>query len=173
MRVSRKEDLGFGGLDTQGSSKQVGEASSKGGASRVEGIRAAEGSPFVEKLFNQLVADIREDLDALMRHVDEAASDLIAKPNQATLDAYKFRISKLMGYVIDKSMEIEKVVGLKKTSKGEEKMLTRVNVVNGELEQLTRELLDQQKPMLDLVNRLDQIRGLLIDFYDWKPGEKI
>lgn len=172
MRVSRKEDINFSGLDTQSSSKQVGDAQ-KGSVHRIEGVRGAAGGPFVEKLFNQLVADIRENLDALMQRVDEAAGELIDKPNQATIDVYKSRISKLMGYVIDKSMEIEKVLAMKKTSRGEEKLLTRVTIVNTELDQLGRELLDQQKPMLDLVNRLDQIRGLLIDFYDWKPGDQV
>lgn len=131
-----------------------------------DGVKPADGV-FSSKLFSRLVADIRGNLDVLQSRVDTAAANLIEKPNQMTLDEYKDAISHLIAYLIDNSSQIEKTFSLKKGKDGARKHLVRVEIIDQKLDELTREVLKTQKPVLDLVNRLDEIRGILLDFYDW------
>lgn len=133
-----------------------------------DGITPVKGQPFAEKLFGNLLAEIRGTIDTLQIRVDETAAALVAHPNQVTIDTYKEAVSHLLAYLLDQSVKIEDALSLKRGKDGERKVFKRVEVVNAKLAELSREVMKQQKPMLDLVHRLDEIRGLLVDLYDWK-----
>ena len=168
MRVTRKGEVVTGKTEGQG----VGTESVKG-ATPVplgEGISPAKGQPFVERLFSNLLAEIRGTIDTLQTRVDETAAALVAQPNQVTLDTYKDAVSHFLAFLIDNSVTVEQAQSLKRGKDGKPKVFLRVQIVNEKLAELTRALLNSQKPLLDLVNRLDEIRGILVDFYDWKPG---
>lgn len=169
MRVSRKSEVTTSGLESQG----AGADSVKGmnPTPLAEGITPAKGQSFVEKMFSSLLAEIRAPLEALQTRVDESAAALVQQPNQVTLDEYKEAVSHLLAFLIDHSVTVEQAQSLKKGKDGKTKVFLRVEIINEKLAQLTRGVLSEQKPMLDLVNRLDEIRGLLVDFYDWKPGK--
>ncbi len=170
MKVARKGEVSTGSLEGRG----AGTEAVQGGkmAPAAEEISKSGGSPFAERLFSTLLAEIRGDLDALQARVDGTASALVAQPNQVRLDEYKDAVSHLVAFLLDKSTLIKQVQSIKRGKDGKPREFMRVEVVNDKLAELTREVLKAQKPMLDLVNRLDEIRGILMDFYDWKIDKR-
>lgn len=167
LRVERKGEATTGGLESQGPSAEA----VKGGKPMPLGeeIAPAKGTEFVERLFSNLLSQVRGSLATLQTRVDEAAAAMVAKPNQVTLEVYKESVSHLLAFVIDQSVKVGRTVSLKRTKDGSPKEFVRVEIINEKMAALTRDLLSVQKPLLDLVSRLDEIRGLLLDLYDWKP----
>ena len=166
MRVARKGEVSTSGLDSQGGGA---EAVKAGKPTRVgEGIAPAKGEQFVERLFSSLVGEIQGSLETLQTRVDESAAALVAQPNQLTLDSYKEAVAHLLAFIIDKSVTIERVQSLKRGKDGKPKEYVRVEIVNEKLAELAKDVMGAQKPMLDLVHRMDEIRGILVDLYDWK-----
>ena len=165
-RVERKGEVTTGGLEGRG----IGAESVKArkNVPLDEGITPTKGPPFVEKLFSSLLSEIQGDIDVLQAKVDRAAQDLVAKPNQTTLDNYKEAISHLLAFIIDKSTVIRRAQSLKRGKDGQPKEFVRVEIINEKIAELAKEVYKSQKPMLDLVHRLDEIRGLIVDLYDWK-----
>lgn len=170
MRVNRKEDVGTGNLEGSG----TGTDAVKGArpTSFTDEIAPAKSGAFVDKLFSSVLGEISGTVEALQTRVDETSADLIEQPNQVTLDAYKESVSHLVAYLIDHSVEIRRAQSLKRAKDGKPKEFLRVETINEKMAALTRDVMAAQKPMIDLVGRLDEIRGLLIDFYDWKPEKK-
>ncbi len=168
MRVSRKAEVSTGGLEGRG-----GGAESVGGGKPMPGanaVGAAQSEPFVEKLFSKLLSEVRGTIDTLQHRVDEAAGNLVNQPNQVTLDGYKDAVSHLLAFVIGNSFKILHLQSYKKGKDGQPKPLVKVEIIDQKMAELTRDVITGQKPFLNLVNRLDEIRGLLMDLYDWKPG---
>lgn len=166
MRVTRKEETSAGGLENQGAAPEA----VRGGKSLslTDTIAPARESGFAEKLFSQLLSQVRGTIDTLQTRVDDSAKELVETPNQVTLDEYKEAVSHLVAFLIDQSAKITKVTSLKRARDGSPKEFVRVDIVNEKLAALTEQVLKAQKPVLNLVNQLDEIRGLLVDFYDWK-----
>lgn len=167
-RVERKGEVTTGGLEGRG----IGAEAVKGGKNipLADGIAPAKGQAFVEKLFSSLLSEIRGDIDTLQAKVDRASKELVAKPNQLTLDEYKEAVSHLLAFIIDKSAEIRRAQSLKRGKDGKPKEFVRVEIINEKMADLAKEVHKSQKPMLDLVHRLDEIRGLIVDLYDWKSA---
>lgn len=168
MRVTRKGEVVTGGAEGQG----AGAEAVKGAVPlpMTEGISPTKGKKFAERLFSHLLSEIRGNLETLQMRVDDAAKELVAQPNQIKLDAYKEAVSHLMAFIIGNSVVIKKARSLKRGKDGKPKEFWRVETIDEKLGQLAKDIYKAQKPMLDLVNRLDEIRGLLVDLYDWNEA---
>ena len=117
MRVARKEDVSTGGLDNRGE----GTESVKGGKAvpLAEGIGKTVDQPFAEKLFGNLLSEIRGNLETLQTKVDRASAALLAQPNnQVMLDSYKEAVSHMLAFIIANSVKIKRAQSLKPGKKG-------------------------------------------------------
>ncbi|OGH60350.1 MAG: hypothetical protein A3G34_09930 [Candidatus Lindowbacteria bacterium RIFCSPLOWO2_12_FULL_62_27] len=171
MRVTRKGEVVTGGSEGQsGAGAEVVRSGKPVPMADVVG--PAKGQPFVDRLFSAVLSEIHADLETLLGSVDRTAKALVAQPNQVNVDAYKEAVSHFLALIIDQTSAVREVQALKRAKDGKPKMLLRVEIINQKLADLAAEILRTQKPVIDLVaNRLDEIRGLLVDLYDWKsPG---
>lgn len=111
---------------------------------------AAEGIPFTE-------AEAAELLDS----VYQAGEDLKRDPDSQHIKLYKAAVRNFIHYVVDSAYDI-----VEKSSGGnilKRKKFTTVVVIDERLERLAAEVMSAQRDKLDILRRLDEIHGLLVD----------
>jgi uncharacterized protein YaaR (DUF327 family) len=108
-----------------------------------------------------LTEDTTQSLDSLLDGVTELGDELKKNASLEAIKAYKQAVRRFMSKVIRESYETKETVtgmGFKKRKK-----YTMIRVIDDKLEQLAMGILHHQKDQLEILRRLDEIRGLLVD----------
>jgi len=118
---------------------------------------------FQDMMQEQNSAFLRERLELLLQGLEEKGQRLVKTFSIYDLLAYKRLLQGFLG-------EIEhQVYGLKEETSwsqgGRPKFYQRIELLNQELEDLTKIVLGKQKDAIKLLKKLDSIRGLLLDLY--------
>lgn len=116
----------------------------------IEQTPAAQAEPFSE-------AGASELLDA----VHAAGEDLRRDPNPERIKAYKAAVRNFVHYVVERAYDV-----VEKSSGGnilKRKKFTTVVIIDERLERLAADVLSTQRDKLDILRRLDEIHGLLVD----------
>ena len=111
---------------------------------------AAANEPFIQ-------AEATELLDA----VHSAGDSLRKDATPENVRAYKAAVRSFVHYVVDRAYDVSE-----KTSGGnilKRKKFTTVVVIDEKLERLGAEVLSAQRDKLDILRRIDEIHGLLVD----------
>ncbi len=142
--------------------KKVREKGQASSAKSVSGKKIQE-TEFSEMLFHAAEANVKASLDELLKGVQEQGERLARKQVFVELERYK-------GLVKDFIAKVAKeLYHLKPSSAGSNRPGQKVYVilekVDIELENLTKLVLAGQSPQLRILEKLDQIRGLLLDAY--------
>jgi len=119
-------------------------------AETIEQTPAAEGEPFTEAAASEL-------LDS----VHAAGEDLRRDPNPERIKAYKSAVRNFVHYVVERAYDV-----VEKSSGGnilKRKKFTTVVIIDERLERLAADVLSAQRDKLDILRRLDEIHGLLVD----------
>jgi uncharacterized protein YaaR (DUF327 family) len=119
-------------------------------AEQVERTPAAEGLPFSN-------AEATELLDSVHTSGEELKRD----PNIENVRAYKAAVRNFVHYVVENAYDVSE-----KTSGGnilKRKKFTTVVVIDERLERLGAEVLSAQRDKLEILRRIDEIHGLLVD----------
>ncbi|HHY05895.1 MAG TPA: YaaR family protein [Clostridia bacterium] len=105
----------------------------------------------------------QEKLDLFLDDLDEIGERLVKTFSLHDLLAYK----KLLGGFLDESLQ--QIYGLKKETgwapTGRPKLYQRIELLNQEVEELTQLVLKKQQDPVQVLAKLDSIRGLLVDLY--------
>ena len=116
-----------------------------------------------------------EALNALMDDVRDAGDILRDRPLPEEITRYKQAVRNFINYVVQNAFSLEHETGLPKYLKPgfkgergtdeskEQKRHTVIRVIDKKLEELAAMLLISQAHQMQLVSRLEEIRGLLID----------
>ncbi len=111
---------------------------------------AAEGVPFSEAAASELLDSV---------HV--AGENLKRDANTESVKAYKVAVRNFVHYVVEHAYDV-----VEKSSGGnilKRKKFTTVVVIDERLERLAAEVVSAQRDKLDILRRLDEIHGLLVD----------
>jgi len=101
------------------------------------------------------------DLEALIDEVHEAGEKLKNSVSMANIAAYKNAVKSLLRPLVREMMEIdEKVSG---TNILKKKRFTLVKVIDEKLESLVAEILRGQSEQLKILERIEEINGLIVD----------
>jgi len=119
---------------------------------------------------------VSEDtVNALMDDVRNTGDILRTRPFPEEIMRYKQAVRNFMNYVVTNTYDLEHEEGipnfLRPGFKGrrgtpqamEGKMYTKIQVIDKKLEDLAAMLLNSQSQQMELVSRLEEIRGLLVD----------
>lgn len=101
------------------------------------------------------------DLSHLLDGVHEAGDRLKEKPTIEVVQAYKKAVRDFVHYVVEKSYALEE-----KSSGGsilKRKKFYRIAVIDESLEKLAAEILRNQRDKLEILRRVDEIYGMLVD----------
>lgn len=124
--------------------------------------RIEEKSPEVDTLPIHLVGLPEEKiLEALLDGVHSAGDELKEKQLPNTILAYKNAVRSFVAYVVDRSYTVTE-----HTSGGnilKRKKFLQVQVIDEKLEQIAAGILSNQKAQLNLLARIEEINGLLVD----------
>lgn len=102
----------------------------------------------------------KEELDTYIKEIKSIGEKIIVTQNHNDVLQYKKVIKGYLKSVVDYMYSINK-----NTSFWDGNYFTTVNTINEKLEEMTRELIYEQKESIDLASKIEEINGLLIDIY--------
>lgn len=142
---------------------RVSKAGSRRGSSISESKRKTN-TARTERAFSELLRleQVEElNLPAALEEIDEYARRFKESPILENLLAYKRKVRAILLFFVEHSY------GVQENSfydpRGRRRLLVIVERIDQKLEELTRDFLDRHSSPLELVSRLDEIRGLLMD----------
>ena len=100
----------------------------------------------------------QQNLKMLLEKIKKTGEKLKESKNLSNIADYKKYISEYLNFVLDNYYEL-------RFSERYRQILVRVEIINKEVEELTKELLLQQKSNIDIISKVDKIAGLLIDLF--------
>lgn len=117
--------------------------------------------------FHQILKDAGErpaaGWDQLLSQVDKAAKKLVTQPSMETLRSYRAAVQNFLKEAISGSYRMK---GESRWDRrGNRRIFCVVQKVNQALEELTTEVLQKNAKPIELMARVDEIRGLLVDLY--------
>lgn len=104
---------------------------------------------------------VEEESAILLDAVFEAGDRLKRQRDTATLMEYKEAVKRFLNAVVQRGLDIEERTS--GSSILRRKRYALVKVVDGKLEQLAAGMVSNQREQLELLARIDEINGLLID----------
>ena len=117
--------------------------------------------------FNQILKTAGEHptagWDQLLTQVDEAAKKLLTQPSMETLRSYRAAVRDFLKEAISGSYRMK---GESRWDRrGNRRMFCVVQKVNQALEELTSTVLQKNAQPIEVMAKMDEIRGLLVDLY--------
>lgn len=105
----------------------------------------------------------KEDLEKLIAEVDKMAEKLARSRTLNDLRNYKRAVRDFLNNTIRNAFQVHDEAGWDRM--GRQKLYVLIKKVDEGLEQLSRQVLDDQEDSLKVLEKLDEIRGLLVDMY--------
>lgn len=102
-------------------------------------------------------------LEVYIEKIDEYARKLLQTPTFENLRRYKEAVRLFLQQVINRSYTVEENVCI--DPHGRRRVFILVKNIDTKLEELTQLFMQRHQGTLDLAQRLDEIRGLLLDLY--------
>jgi hypothetical protein len=100
-------------------------------------------------------------LEELLDEVHAAGDKLKENPNVEFVQAYKKAVRDFVHYVVDRSFAVEQKTSGRSILK--RNVYFRVSVIDDSLEKLAAEILRNQRDNLEILRRVDEINGMLVD----------
>lgn len=103
----------------------------------------------------------RENLEGLLDDVHERGEMLVQSQTLENIKRYKQAVSAFLEYVVNNLLAVEQ-----RNSGGNilrRKRFTQVKIVDAKLERLVAAVLQNQGKQLDLLEKINEIQGLLVD----------
>ncbi|MBI2060421.1 MAG: YaaR family protein [Nitrospirae bacterium] len=122
---------------------------------RVE--EAGSGSSFSNVFDQAQDQQLREELQKKMKEIDSAADGLRKDINADSLWDYRSRVKEFVEIISTRLYHVR--------GRGVLQTMKVIDTVNAELEELTRIAMEGQKNILRVVQKIEEIRGLLLDLY--------
>ncbi|GHV85428.1 hypothetical protein AGMMS50230_10360 [Spirochaetia bacterium] len=132
-----------------------GEAKKKGFSSLFEKVvlGTVKELPLSEDSLNELLDDVHTAGDALSR-----------RPFPPEIKAYREAVRNFIHYVVENSFDTEEQIS--GTNVLKRKKFTLVQVIDSKLEEMASSILRGQSGQLEILAKLDEIKGLLVDLME-------
>ena len=106
---------------------------------------------------------VRERLEELLGKIQQQGKRLGQTPTYSELKAYRELVKKFMSEAVGQMYDVESGAGWDR--RGRQKAYTLVKTVDEKLESLTEDVRQGQERQLAILEKLDSIRGMLVDLY--------
>ncbi|HOB81571.1 MAG TPA: YaaR family protein [Peptococcaceae bacterium] len=127
---------------------------------RVTGIRQRT---FQDALQEENLANWQEQLDALLKKLDDVGKRLVKNFSVQDLIEYRETLKRFLEDTLKKAFGLQEETSFSR--RGKPKIYQHIELINQDLEELSKLVLQQQKDPLKVLEKLDSIRGLLVDLY--------
>jgi uncharacterized protein YaaR (DUF327 family) len=102
-------------------------------------------------------------VEELLDEVHAAGDRLKENPNVELVQAYKKAVRDFVHYVVERSYAVEQKTSGRSILK--RNVYFRVSVIDKSLEKLSAEILRNQRDNLEILRRVDEINGMLVDLF--------
>ena len=120
-------------------------------------------SAFSAELTDQQGSLTREQLEALLKKIDEQGAKLTKTPTYDELRSYRSLVQEFVNEAVSHMYELHTSAGWDRM--GRQKVYTTVRSIDEELEKMAEHIRLGQADQLDIVASQDAIRGMLVDLY--------
>ena len=104
-----------------------------------------------------------EEMEAMLRKIDEQAARLGKTPTYEELKEYRTLIKNFVGAAVSGMYEVHTSAGWDRM--GRQRVYTTVRKIDRKLEEMAEKIRLGQSDQLDIVAAHDAIRGMLVDIY--------
>ena len=118
---------------------------------------------FSAELMNQQKGMSNEELDELLRKIDEQGARLTKTPTFDELKEYRNLVKTFVSEAVARMYELRSQTGWDRM--GRQKVYTTVKNIDNKLEEMAEKIRLGQAEQLDIVASQDAIRGMLVDLY--------
>ena len=126
--------------------------------------RVSSQSPSFQKIMNSYSKEITQDhLSRLLEDIDQQGQKLSETPTFRELQKYKELVKKFMGEASKNGVALYQSESW--DLYGGNKTLKTVRVIDQKMIELTDQVLNQQKDGLSILERIGEMKGLLINLY--------
>jgi len=127
---------------------------------RTKAPAAATGS--FERHFNTLGEEQYEEyLSDLTRRIEAQGDRLAQRADMAEMERFRALVAELINEVVSNAFAFQKEKYF--DIRGRHKIFATVNRINEKLDELAKEILEGKRDRLEIMSRIDEIRGLVID----------
>lgn len=106
---------------------------------------------------------VRAHLEELLGKIQQQGKRLGQTPTFSELKSYRELVKKFMSEAVGQMYDVESGTGWDR--RGRQKAYTLVRKVDETLESLTEDVRSGQEKQLDILAKMDSIRGMLVDMY--------
>lgn len=121
---------------------------------------ASNKGDFADSFMKSYKSATKEELENYIKDIKKKGNRLIVTKNYSDVKSYKETIKNYLKAVVDYTYTLNKNVGFWETQH-----YSTVETINEKLENLTQEVLKEEKDNLDISATIDNIQGLLVDIY--------
>lgn len=103
----------------------------------------------------------RKNLEELLDEIYELGEAVKKEPGQETVLSYKRAVRRLVRIAVNRGLDVEEQLSSPNILR--QKRFTLVKVIDQRLDRLVSEVLVSQRDAIDVLARIDEINGLLVD----------
>ncbi len=108
-------------------------------------------------------ADVDADIEELVDQLHGRGEQLKERPSLDNIKGYRKAVSEFLQYISKHALQAEHIEGARYHPLKKQKKFTIIKVVNEKLEQLASGILQSQFSQLDILKRVDEINGMIVD----------
>lgn len=123
-----------------------------------ESKEAGDGSPV-----SRAAEDVRVDLEQVLDEVHGLGEKLKEDPTLRTVGEYKKAVRRFLRIVVEGCYRVEERTGAKDILR--QKKFTQIRIVDEKLERLAAGVMSAQRDQLEILGRVDEINGALVDLF--------
>lgn len=99
-------------------------------------------------------------LKQMLEDIDKLGKKLTSTRSVGDARAYKLKIQEYLSFIVKNIYVLRREPGPFNYG-----IHVRIEIINKKLDELTKELIKEQQETIDLANKIEEIRGLLVDVY--------
>ena len=127
-----------------------------------DGLRNTE-LVFKSQLSNERQATYLAHIQELIGQIEQQGKQLGKRADMGEMQKYREMITKLINETVSNGFAFEKEGKI--GANGRSKVFVTIRQINEKLDAMTKKVLEEEKANLDLLDDIDDIRGLLVDMY--------
>ncbi|HHT97509.1 MAG TPA: YaaR family protein [Clostridiales bacterium] len=107
--------------------------------------------------------DLQARINVMLEEISSQGKKIAKRMDIKDMRHYRHLIQSFMNEIINRSHKFSRENFLDK--KGRHRVYTMIKLIDENLDQLASELINEEKDHLAILNKIDEIRGLLLDIF--------
>lgn len=140
---------------------KVNESSSASAIENTQKIRQKDDSFKFTLISSIQEKDLQEKLNGLMKEISDQGDKIAKHMDIKDMKKYRALVKDFMNEVVNRSHEFSRENFLDR--RGRHRVYGIVRLVDENLDELAKELMNDEKDHINILSRIDEIKGLLLD----------